>query len=116
MSYQALKWVDRDKSKDIPGTKLNAENLNHIEAGIVTLDNAVADLTKAFTGLNLTEDQIKALSDISGNVAALQKGLDALQAKFDAHVHSNEAGNTTGGVTTDPTATTSTTDSSSTNG
>jgi len=104
MPYQALKWVDRDKSKNVVGTKLNAENLNHIEDGIVTLDTSLEDLTKAVKGLNLTEDQLKALSDISGSVAALQTGLSSLQAKFDAHVHSNEAGDTTGGVTTETNA------------
>ena len=105
MSYQALKWVDRDKSKGITGTKLNAENLNRIEDGIVALEAALADLTTKASALNLTDEQIKAISN-----------LPTLEAKFEAHVHSNEAGDTTGGVTTDPTATTSTTDSSSTNG
>lgn len=112
MSYQALKWVDRDKSKNVTGTKLNAANLNNIENGIVALETALGDLTTKASALTLTDDQVKAIADIS----ALKTGLADLQAKFDAHVHSNEAGDTTGGVVIESSASTSTTDSSSTNG
>jgi hypothetical protein len=112
MSYTALNWVDRDKSKNVPGTKLNAANLNHIEKGIGDLYDALDAITKNIP----TAAQLSAISSFSENVGTLQKGLDGLQKQFDAHVHLNEAGDTTGGVTTDPTATTSTTDSSSTNG
>jgi hypothetical protein len=110
MSYTALTWVDR--SKDTPGTKLNATNLNRIENGIKDLYIALDTITKKVP----TEAQLNAISNFSKSVGDLQTGLDQLKTDFNAHVHSNEAGDTTGGVTTDPTATTSTTDSSSTNG
>lgn len=105
MPYQALKWVDRDKSKGITGTKLNAENLNRIEDGIVALESALAELTTKASALTLTDAQINAISNIP-----------TLQANFNGHVHSNEAGNTTGEVVMESSSSTSTTDSSSTNG
>jgi hypothetical protein len=110
MSYTTLTWVDR--SKDTPGTKLNASNLNHIEKGIKDLYDALDTITNKIP----TDAQLGAISNFTKSLGDLQTELDKLKTDFNAHVHSNEAGDTTGGVTTDPTATTSTTDSSSTNG
>jgi hypothetical protein len=96
MAYVATTWVNRDKDQE--GTKLNADNLNHIEEGISTLDTALSNLATTVSGLNLTEEQLALLTNVSNSLKDVQDGLNALSAKFEAHVHSNEAGDVTGPV------------------
>lgn len=104
MSFEKLQWVNRDKDNGVTGTKLNAANLNRIEDGISTLDTALAALSAQVstidpsTGTGLTEEQSQLLSSVSQSLKTVQDGLDSLTKKFESHVHSNEAGETTGPV------------------
>lgn len=97
MSYQAITWVNRDKANNVAGTKLNAENMNRIEQGIKELAEHVATIDPK-TGTGLTDDQLKLLTNVKDSLKTVQDGLDSLKKNFEIHVHSNEAGNTTGAV------------------
>lgn len=104
MSYQAITWINRDKANNIAGTKLNADNLNHLEQGIGALDTALAQLAVQVdaidptTGTGLTDEQSLLLTTVSDSLKTVQDGLTALTEQFNAHVHSNEIGETTGEV------------------
>lgn len=45
MSFEPLKWVNRDKEAGLTGTKINADNMNHIENGISDLNNALSTIS-----------------------------------------------------------------------
>jgi|GEM_PF-6976799 hypothetical protein len=93
MSYTATKWENRDKVKGIVGTKLNADNMNKIEEGIVAIDDALSKLAG-----QITPEQLSLLANVSTSLTTLQGHLDTLEADFKAHVHSNVVGDTTGEV------------------
>lgn len=104
MSYQSITWVNRDNVNNVTGTKLNADNMNRIEQGIVALDTAVSDLTTQVnaidpaTGTGLTAEQVTLLNTVSDSLQTVQNGLNLLKTQFESHVHSNEVGETTGPV------------------
>lgn len=110
MSYKVTQWVDR--SSTTAGTKLNATNMAHIEEGIQTIDSALSELSTKVstidpkTGTGITDDQVKLLNTVSDNLTAVQNGLNLLKANFEAHVHSNEVGDTTGKVIIETSSTT----------
>lgn len=104
MSFEPLKWVNRDKEAGLTGTKINADNMNHIENGISDLNNALAQLAQqvesidSSTGTGLSAEEKTLLSTVQDSLKTVQDGLDSLTKKFESHVHSNEAGETTGPV------------------
>lgn len=76
--YIKTVWIDRDNVNSTPGTKLNATNFNKLEEGLENTDTI--------------------LSALEDTVASLQTALETLEQNFNAHVHTNEAGETTGSV------------------
>lgn len=98
MSYTKTVWENRDAANNIAGTKLNAEHMNNIETGIEALDTAVSNLTTQVNAIDLTPEQLEVLSSVSTNLQTVQDGLNLLKTQFEAHVHSNVVGETTGPV------------------
>lgn len=100
MSYTKTIWENRDAANNIAGTKLNAEHMNNIENGIEALNTAVSNLTTQVTTIEsgLTPEQVTLLETVQGDLATVQNALSSLKAEFDAHVHSNVVGETTGPV------------------
>lgn len=105
-AYVATNWVDKDATNDIHGTKLNAEKFNKIEQELLVLDNAQMSLLSTVDSINsLTGDQKTSLTSLTETVTVLQTALDTLttefntlKSNFEAHVHDNETGDTTGSV------------------
>ncbi len=95
--YAKTAWENRDKANNKPGTKLNAEHMNNIEDGIEKLVEVVNAINPA-TGTGLTDEQLTLLTTVKTSLETVQKDLDTLKAKFEAHVHPNVVGDTTGEV------------------
>jgi len=108
ISYAKTVWKDRDKANNEPGTKLTSEHLTNIEDGIGQLVEAVNAISPA-TGTGLTSDQVKLLDQVGTRIDAVEKDLAALKSQFEAHVHSNVVGETTGEVVAATSSTTDTT-------
>jgi hypothetical protein len=103
-AYVKTVWVDRDATdpNNIKhGTKVNATNLNKLEEALTVVDAAELALeervgTLETNGLpQAVTDEITALQN---SVTTLTNNYNQLLADFQAHVHANEAGDTTGGV------------------
>ena len=103
-AYSKTVWVDRnatDPNNIVHGTKVNATNLNKLEEAVAVVDAAEIALeervgTLETNGLpQAVTDEITALQNA---VTTLTNNYNALLADFQAHVHANEAGDTTGAV------------------
>ena len=93
--YAKTTWVDRDNANNTPGTKLNAQNFNKLEAGLEVCDTSVSALEVAVAAL---QTSVGTISTLQSKLSALQTDYNKLKADFDAHVHENDAGTTTGPV------------------
>lgn len=102
--YTKTVWVDRnatDPQNIVHGTKVNATNLNKLEEAVSVVDAAELALeqrvgTLETAGLpQAVTDEITALQTA---VNTLTTNYNTLLANFQAHVHANEAGDTTGAV------------------
>lgn len=98
MAYEVTKWENRDKDNNIKGTALNAKHMNNIENGISALDTAVTHLSGQVASINLTPEQLDQLSHVATSLNDVQNELISLKAEFEAHVHENVVGETTGPV------------------
>jgi hypothetical protein len=93
--YAKTIWVDRDDVNKTPGTKLNAQNFNKLEEGLELTDGIVAQLEAAVAALQTANGTV---SSMQTELTTLKNNYDKLKADFDAHVHENGAGATTGAV------------------
>jgi hypothetical protein len=102
--YTKTVWADRnatDPKNIIPGTKLNATHMNNLESGLAAVDAAELALEERVGTLEtngLPQAVTDEITSLQNAVQTLSDNYTKLLADFQAHVHSNEVGDTTGGV------------------